>query len=50
MSSIVDREQVRTALERNLKAVSLRPGVGQGTARTLARLGPGLSCEVTEGQ
>jgi uncharacterized OsmC-like protein len=50
MSSIVDREQVRTALERNLKAVSLRPGVGQGTARTVARLGPGLSCEVTEGQ
>ena len=44
-----NQELIKIALERNAKAVSLRPGVGQGTARTLARLGPGLTCEVTEG-
>jgi uncharacterized OsmC-like protein len=36
-------------LERNAKAVELRPGVGQGTAKTVARLKPGLECEVEEG-
>ena len=43
------QEPIKTAIERNVKAVSLRPGVGQGTARTVARLRPGLACEVTEG-
>lgn len=42
-------ETIRVALERNVKAVTLRPSVGQGTARTSARLGDGLSCEVTDG-
>jgi uncharacterized OsmC-like protein len=44
-----DTEPIRVALERNVKAVTLRPGVGQGTARTTARLRPGLECEVTDG-
>lgn len=44
-----DSNTIRTALERNVRAVSLRPGVGQGTARTTARLDPGLACEVTDG-
>ena len=44
-----DPEVIRTAIERNVKAVTLRPGVGQGTARTTARLRPGLECEVTDG-
>jgi uncharacterized OsmC-like protein len=44
-----DTETIRTAIERNVKAVTLRPGVGQGTARTTARLKPGLECEVTDG-
>jgi uncharacterized OsmC-like protein len=42
-------DHIRTALERNVKAVSLRPGVGRGTARTTASLGPGLACRVVEG-
>lgn len=42
--------QIKEALERNVKVVSARPAVGQGTARTVARLRPGLECEVTEGQ
>lgn len=41
--------QIKNVLERNVKAVSLRPGVGQGTARTRAVLNPGLDCTVTEG-
>ncbi len=46
----VPDDAIKTALERNVKAVSLRPSVGQGTATTRASLRPGLACEVTEGQ
>lgn len=40
---------IKEALERNVKVVSARPSVGQGTAKTTARLRPGLECEVTDG-
>ena len=40
---------IRTALERNAKAVSLKPSVGQGTAVTRVTLRPGLACDVEEG-
>ena len=40
---------IREALERNVKAVSLRPGVAKGTAKTKAVLHAGLDCTVTEG-
>lgn len=40
---------VATALERNVKAVTLRPAVGQGTATTRVRLRDGLACDVTDG-
>ncbi len=43
-------EAIREALERNAKAVALRPAVGQGTARTRVTLGPDLACTVDEGQ
>jgi uncharacterized OsmC-like protein len=43
-------ELVRTALERNVKAVTLRPSIGLHTGKTHVRLLPGLSCEVTDGQ
>jgi uncharacterized OsmC-like protein len=44
-----EAEQIKTSLERNVRAVSLRPGVGQGTATTRARLVDGLTCEVEDG-
>lgn len=44
-----DPASIRVAIERNVKAVSLRPSVGQGTAKTMARLRPGLECEVIDG-
>ena len=40
---------IKTALERNVKAVSLRPAVGQGTAVTVARLRDGLACDISDG-
>jgi len=42
-------ERVRTAFERNARAMSLRPAVAQGTAVTRVRLGDGLACEIEEG-
>ena len=42
-------DTIRAALERNAKAVAVRPSVGQGTAVTKARLQPGLACEIEEG-
>ena len=42
-------ETIRVALERNVKAVSLRASIGQGTAVTRVRLRPGLACDVEEG-
>lgn len=42
-------DTIRTALERNVKAVTLRPAMAKGTAVTKVKLGPGLSCEVEDG-
>lgn len=42
-------EAIRSALERNDRAVSLRPSVGRGTAITRVSWRGGLTCEVTEG-
>ena len=44
-----DDQRLREILERNVKAVSLRPSVGQGTAKTRVHLKPGLECEIEEG-
>ena len=43
------QEAIRTAIERNVKAVSLRPSVGQGTAITKVTWREGLTCDVEEG-
>jgi uncharacterized OsmC-like protein len=42
-------QPLREILERNAKAVALRPSAGQGTAKTRVRLKPGLECEIEEG-
>ena len=42
-------KRIRTAFERNAKALHLRPGIGRGTAVTTARRVEGLTFEVTEG-
>ena len=43
-------ERIRTAFERNAKAMTLRPSLGQGTAVTKVRLLEGLACEIEEGK
>lgn len=42
-------DKIKTAFERNARALSLRPSLGQGTARTLVRLTEDLTCEVEDG-
>jgi uncharacterized OsmC-like protein len=36
-------------LERNVKAVTLKPSIGQLTGRTRVTLQPGLACEIADG-
>jgi uncharacterized OsmC-like protein len=36
-------------LERNARAVGLRPSLGQKTGKTTVRMKPGLECEITDG-
>ena len=48
-SAIGDAARLREILERNAKAVSLRPSAGQNTATTRVALRPGLECEIEEG-
>lgn len=43
------QEKIRIAFERNEKALSLRPAIGQGTAVTRVRVRQGLACEIEEG-
>lgn len=44
-----DPERIREILERNARAVSLRPALALGSATTHVRLKPGLECEIEEG-
>ena len=41
--------KIKLAFERNAKAISLRPSVGQGTAITKVRLREDLTCDVEDG-
>jgi uncharacterized OsmC-like protein len=49
--SDMPRRRIEAAFERNARVLAARPGVGQGTAVTRARVteADGLACEVTEG-
>jgi uncharacterized OsmC-like protein len=42
-------EKIRTAFERNAKALTLRSWIGQGTAVTKVRVREGLTCDIEEG-
>lgn len=44
-----DQNRLRDILERNAKAVTLRPSLGQHTGRTTVRLRPGFECEIADG-
>jgi len=49
MSEPMRDDQIRDVLERNARAVTVRPSIARHTARTTVRLKPGLECELTEG-
>ena len=40
---------LKEVIERNVRAVSLRPAIARHTGRTKVKLKPGLECEVTDG-
>ena len=42
-------EKIKTAFQRTVKAISLRPSLGHGTGTSKARIRSGLTCEVEEG-
>ncbi len=44
-----NRDAIKTAIERNVRAVSARPSVGQGTAVTKVHWRHGLTCDVEDG-
>lgn len=43
-------ERIKSAFERNGRAIELRPAMGQKTAVTKARIVEGLRCEINEGR
>ena len=45
----MDQADIASTIERNVKAVTLRPSVGQGTAVTRVSLREGLACDIQEG-
>jgi uncharacterized OsmC-like protein len=47
---MTDFEKIRTAFERQSKAVTLRPGMGKGTAITRVRVSDGTTCAIEEGE
>jgi len=44
-----NQEAIKTAIDRNVRAVGARPSVGQGTAVTKVHWRHGLTCDVEEG-
>lgn len=43
-------KNIKTILERNIKAIKLRPSVGQGVATTTVRVREGVTCDIEDGQ
>ncbi len=47
---MADAKDLKTIIERNSRAIRLRPGIGQGTAVTTCRMRPGhLACDIEDG-
>lgn len=42
-------KSIKTAFERSVKALTLRPAIGRGTSVTKVRMLEGLACEITSG-
>lgn len=46
---MLSAEKIKTAINRSIKALSLKPSLGLGTGISKARITNGLTCEITEG-
>ncbi len=46
---MADTKDLKMAIERNIKALKLRPSVGRGTATTVVRIREGTTCDVEDG-
>lgn len=44
-----ESKDLKTIQERNIRALRLRPSVGQGTATTVVRVHDGLTCDIEDG-
>ena len=44
-----EAEKIKTALERSIKALTLKPALGLGTGKSKTRVKHGLTCEIQEG-
>ena len=45
-----DPAKIKVAIERNQKALSLRPSIGRGTATTTVRVRDGITCDIEDGK
>lgn len=46
---MADTTKIKFALERSVKALTLKPSLGLGTGKSTARIKNGLTCEIQEG-
>jgi uncharacterized OsmC-like protein len=46
---MADPKDLKTAIERNIKALKLRPSIGRGTATTVVRMRDGTTCDIEDG-
>jgi uncharacterized OsmC-like protein len=47
---VAEGKDRKTLVDRNIKAIKLRPTIGQGTATTTVRIRDGVTCDVEDGQ
>lgn len=43
------RRDIKTAIDRNIKALELKPALGRMTKKTVARLTDGITCQISDG-
>jgi uncharacterized OsmC-like protein len=46
---MAESADLKTALERHIKAIKLRPSAGRGTATTTVKIRSGVTCDVADG-
>lgn len=44
-----ENQDLKTIIDRKIRAIRLRPSIGQGTATTVARVRGGITCEIEDG-